>query len=82
MMGHWNHRVIRRTIVEFDEPVEWFGIHETFYGLDGETGPVWTDDATSVEGGSVQQLRETLERMIRALDKPVIIANEKEHGAK
>jgi hypothetical protein len=77
-MGHWNHRVVRRTIIEAGKPVEWFGIHECFYGLPDESDPGWTDEPISVEGETVDELRETLERMLRALDKPVIIDNENE----
>jgi hypothetical protein len=79
-MGHWNHRVVRRTVMEFDQPVEWFGIHEVFYGSSDESDPGWTDEPISVEGESIDELRETLERMLRALDRPVIIDNEKEQG--
>lgn len=77
-MGHWNHRVVRRTVIECGEPVQWYGIHECFYGLSDESDPGWTDEPIAVEGESVDELRETLERMLRALDKPIIIDNEKE----
>lgn len=80
-MGHWNHRVVRRILIEAGEPVEWFGIHEVFYDhAQGESNPKlgWTEEPISVEGESVEELRETLVRMILALDKPVIIDNEKE----
>jgi hypothetical protein len=77
-MGHWNHRVVKRKVREFDKVVDWYGIHEVFYGLgDGDEKLSWTTDAISVEGESVAELRETLGRMLAALDKPVIVSDEK-----
>lgn len=63
---HWNHRIVRRTIG--GETL--LGIHEVFYGMDDGTG--WTDEPVAVIGESVEELRETLGRMLRALDKPII----------
>jgi len=70
-MGHWNHRVVKRIVKDFGEDVEQLGIHEAFYGLDGE-GVAWTDEPVVVIGETVDDLRETLERMLRCLDMPVI----------
>jgi hypothetical protein len=58
---------------DLDGKIEWFGIHEVFYGLPDESDPGWTEDAVSVEGESVDELRETLQRMLVALDRPVIV---------
>ena len=77
-MGHWNHRVVKRIVREAGEDVEWFGIHECFYERSDESDPGWTDEPIAVGGESVDELRETLERMMRALDKPVIDDTEKE----
>jgi hypothetical protein len=65
----WNHRVVRH----FSEAEgEWLGIHEAFYdGLDGEK-VLWTNDPVGVTGGSIAELRETLERMLRCLDAPIL----------
>lgn len=65
-MGHWNHRVVKQT----DGDETWFGIHEVFY--DEEQGTGWTENAVSVIGQSVDDLRWVLEKMLLALDKPVI----------
>jgi hypothetical protein len=63
----WNHRVVRH----FSETEgEWLGIHEAFYGLDDKV--VWTNDPVGVTGGSIAELRETLERMLRCLDAPIL----------
>lgn len=75
-MGIWNHRVVRRIVRDFGEDVERLGIHEVFYDVEGET--LWTDDPVSVEGESIDELRQTLGRMLRALDHPILDDNEKE----
>ena len=76
-MGHWNHRVVERTIIDCGKPVRWLGIHECFY--DDKTR--WTDEPVTVEGETIEDLRETLERMLRALDKPIIHEPGKEDAA-
>lgn len=73
-MSHWNHRVVQRMVTDFGEPVSWLGIHEVFYGFPEGLG--WTNEPIAVEGESIAELRETLERMMRALDKPIIIDEE------
>jgi hypothetical protein len=76
-MSHWNHRVVKRIVREFDQDVEWVGIHEVFYSSADESDPGWTEEPISVEGETVDELRETLERMFRALDRPIIDGTEK-----
>jgi hypothetical protein len=66
----WNHRVVRRASVVFGKPVEVLGIHEVFYGPDG--GISWTTEPVAAEGDTLDELRETLERMLKALDQPII----------
>jgi len=63
----WNHRVIKRT--HPSGAIE-YGIHEVFY----ENGKIWaaTEDAVSVTGESVDELRETLGWMLKAIKNPVI----------
>lgn len=79
-MGHWNPRVVRRvyparivgTGVELPEEVE-YGVYEAYYGLGDEAEAVSiTNGPTDVVGESIADLRETLQRMLRALDAPVL----------
>ena len=78
-MGHWNHRVVRRvypahivSTVELPEEVE-YGVYEAYYELGDEAGAVSiTTNPTDVVGESVADLRVTLQRMLRALDAPVL----------
>lgn len=81
-MGHWNHRVVKQRhpdLLSETGFTDYFGIHECFYDDDG-TKPGWTTDPIAPVSESLEDLRETLERMLRALDKPVII--DTETGAK
>jgi hypothetical protein len=68
---YWNHRVVRRVWHPgTDREETTYAIHEVFYGLSKK--PIPTADPIDVSGESVEELRETLQRMLRALDKPVL----------
>lgn len=63
-MMTWNHRVMRYADGSL-------GIHEVFYNDDGN--PVsWTEEAIGVAGDNLEELREELTHMLRALDKPIL----------
>lgn len=71
-MGHWNHRVMRHNAGAENE---YLAIHEVYYGIDEDDNKDkvgWTLDPISVSGETIDELRETLERMLRALDKPIM----------
>jgi|14BtaG_2_1085337.scaffolds.fasta_scaffold32907_2 hypothetical protein len=59
----WNHRVISR------EGQDELAIHEVYYDEDGEPNMV-TNDAVGIYGETVEELRETLERMLKSLEAP------------
>lgn len=64
----WNHRVVK--VTEGDEL--FYGIHEAYYHK-GEGEPyAWTDEPVAPIGETLDELRIELERMLAALDKPVI----------
>jgi len=72
---HWNHRVVRR-VFRADgshQEVE-FAIHEAHYKDKGATrGPCSiTTDAVAVHAETVDGLRWVLQKMLEALDKPVL----------
>jgi hypothetical protein len=74
-MAHWNHRVVQRV----DGDGVSFGIHEVHYNdYDAITG--YTFDPVPVDCDTLEDLRDTLERMLRCLDKPVLIDGEIEFG--
>lgn len=62
----WNHRVIKQT--KGDEV--FYSIHEVHY-TDGKPDMV-TENPTPAFGETVDELRETLERMLASLDKDVL----------
>lgn len=66
----WNHRVVKRTYE--DQGVVEFGIHETYYYDDNAEVSAITTDPVAIAGDNVPELRETLERMLAALDQPVL----------
>jgi hypothetical protein len=65
----WNHRVIRRK----NERGEWLSIHEAYYSRRSTKTPhSITMEGVSVVGENIEELRETLQRMLRSLDKPIL----------
>lgn len=63
---YWNNRVVQY-------PDGTFAIHEAHYDQVSKRQPhSITLDAVGVYGDDKKQLRETLERMLRALDKPAL----------
>lgn len=78
---NWNYRVMRHAAETMKNPekFEWFSIHEVYYNDDSPKDQAVTSDKfgctenpVTVEGSSVQELRETLLRMLDALDKPIL----------
>lgn len=68
----WNHRVMKRVFIEqaTGEEIEWYGIHEVYYDNGKVSG--FTEDATRVSAEGLDELRQTLEWMLAALDKPTL----------
>lgn len=77
----WNHRVVRRKqlpIVDLERP-DYLCIHEVYFdaGKEGTPHSVTNEGVTvgaeaETDAESIQEMRETLERMLRALDKPIV----------
>jgi hypothetical protein len=70
-MSHWNHRAVRRVYPGVLDGEASYSIHEVYYGLGG-IKPSITVGPDYPYGETVAELREDLERMLRALDKPVL----------
>lgn len=72
-MSHWNHRVVREVIehpnLELSEVV--YQITEVYYNDEGAPS-AWCQRSHSPYGNDLNDLRGELERMLRALDKPVL----------
>ena len=72
-MSYWNHRVVKTHYPKTDET--FFTIHEAHYNDDGE---IYTYTVSGVDpcGESIEELRDILNRMMSALDKPVLVDGE------
>lgn len=68
---HWNHRVLRTSDKVFGMS---YAIHECFYQKYDDTIPhAWTDEPVPVHGETLEELRTTLNWMLSALEKPVLV---------
>lgn len=68
----WNHRVVRREYPDAapSERIA-YGIHEVYYDAEGKPDRV-TQSAINAWGGTVDELRDNLRQMLRALDQPIL----------
>jgi hypothetical protein len=72
-MSYWNHRVVKKHYPETDET--FFTIHESHYNDNGDLYG-YTESGVDPCGESIEDLRDILNRMLRALDKPVLVHGE------
>jgi len=66
-MATWNHRVVELT----DNETPWFAVCEVYYD---DKGIPWghTERAVGVCGESIEEAKETLQRIKEAFDAPVL----------
>ena len=72
-MSYWNHRVVKETL----DGEAWYTVREVFYNADGSIY-AYTQEAVDICGESITELREYTEWVLKALDKPVLVAGEVE----
>lgn len=65
-MSHWNYRVTKQVFA--DETV--YSIREVYYGKKGQLG--WTETDIAASGGTLDEVRGELIRMLEATLKPVL----------
>lgn len=66
----WNHRILKRTYPgAFVETL--YQVHEVYYDDSGKP-TMCTENPISVTGETVEEIYETLNRMIKAAEKPVL----------
>lgn len=65
----WNYRVFKQ-IDEYSGDA-WYSIVEAYYDADGK--PDGYTDPIPCTGSSIEDLRWVLEKMLKALDEPVLI---------
>lgn len=68
--SYWNYRVVRKTFLIGEETEYRYEIHEVYY-REGKPS-MTTVEAMDPHGETIDNLREDLEWMKRALDKPVL----------
>jgi len=67
----WNYRIIKEVVTGLgEEPMDAYGIHEVYYGPDGE--PETCSEAVQPYGETLDELRSDLSRMMGAFEKPVL----------
>lgn len=64
----WNYRVMRHV----GDGEEWLGIHEVYYDDNGKPNGHTEDEIAPTSDEGVDGLRWVLDRMMEALDKPVL----------
>ncbi len=68
----WNFRVIK-TKVEGDPFIEFeYGIHEVYYNLETGKPNGYHSKPRRVDAETIEELKWTLNKMLEALDKPVL----------
>ena len=68
MPSTWNHRVMLHKGADAGD--DYYSIHEVHYDDGRPVG--YTEHGVDVGGNSVEELRVTLERMLRCLEQPVL----------
>lgn len=70
----WNHRVLAHKTPNKDEV--YFMVHEVYYNKDG-TPDLHTERSASVSGGSIKEIKKTIDRMQLCLTQPILWGGEK-----
>ena len=70
-MSHWNHRIIKLKAQDGAELVDNYAVHEVYYNDDG-TIYAYTNNPVRAYGDTLEELRETLNHMLKSLDAPVL----------
>ena len=78
---YWNNRVIRTKTNFNNEEVEMYTIHEVYYDSKDRI-EAWTSKEVAPYGESLEELREDLLRMLRAVDETPVINREDLPGGK
>lgn len=71
----WDYRVVK-TISNGEE---YYSIHEAYYNEEDQASSI-TEDPVEAFGNSLEELKLDLERMLEALNKPVLIGKDFEPG--
>ncbi len=67
----WNHRVIRKMVMEGQQEIPIFQIYEVYYNEDGEIDG-WTMEPDCPMGETLEELKNDIQYNLKALDAPVL----------
>lgn len=67
----WNYRVVRRPS-SFEGGETFLAIHEAYYPKNSDKSDSITEEAARVLGDDLEGLRRTLQKMLEALEKPIL----------
>ena len=72
-MSGWNYRIVRKNVYmgKTIAPEVMYGIHETYYNGEDKPTAITTDHMRPY-GETLDELKSDLEKMVAALDKPVL----------
>ena len=76
-MMSWNYRVMKRKIKGADYEEEFYAIYEVYYEDDGSI-KAWTEKPVSIQGETLEELKNDLGYYSKALKEPVLDYNELE----
>jgi hypothetical protein len=70
----WDYRVVKTTEKSkfFSEPVISYGIHEVYYNKDGKINGV-TEEPARIIGDNHLELYDTVDRIVKCLNKKTVI---------
>ena len=69
----WNYRILKSK----DGKDDWYQIHEVYYDKDNNVNG-WTENGATVNGNTIDEIRSSLELMLKSLDKEILNQNKDE----
>ena len=66
----WNYRILK-------SKDDWYQIHEVYYDKDNNVSG-WAENGTTVSGDTIDEIRSSLELMLKSLDKEILNQNKYE----
>ena len=68
----WNHRVIKEILSNGEE---WYVVKEVYYNEDGSIY-AYTIEPVKIQGESIEAIKETCNRILRCLEREILIEGE------
>jgi len=71
-MGHWNHRVVKKTVNIAGEDKVIYGVHEAYYTDEGNLENITEDPVSVYSEEGLEGLAEVMKWFVKALEAPVL----------